>query len=95
MTRTEVLSARGYDAETIAGNGTQVEASPVPAMEPEPHLPTPRACQGCGGPLTGPPTQRWCSNTLPQAGAPPGRGPGAEAPRPCACRPPTSGIKTS
>ena len=25
MTRTEVLTARGYDAETISGNGTHVE----------------------------------------------------------------------
>ena len=30
MTRTEVLVARGYDAETIAGNGKHVEASPAP-----------------------------------------------------------------
>ena len=30
MTRTEVLIARGYDAETIAGNGRHVEASPAP-----------------------------------------------------------------
>ena len=60
MTRTEVLTARGYDPETIAGNGNGhghyegAEASPAPAT---------RTCQGCGAALDGRSTQRWCTNS--------------------------------
>jgi hypothetical protein len=57
MTRTELLTARGYDPETIAGNGhghadEGAEASPGPAE---------LTCRGCATPLANP-RQQWCTN---------------------------------
>jgi hypothetical protein len=58
MTRTQLLTQRGYPAEVIAGNGHAQAA----ALPPEP-LDEPtnmgRSCLGCGHPLS-PRQERYC-----------------------------------
>ena len=58
MTRSELLTARGYAPEVIAGDGNHVAASPVPSASP-----TARGCRGCGTAIDGAPTRLWCSNS--------------------------------
>ncbi len=72
MTRTELLTARGYDPEVIAGNGhrTAVSGPPAGPSEAGPDHPAGtgsvpasgalRACAHCGEPLA-PGQKRYCS----------------------------------
>ena len=62
MTRTELLEARGYPPEIIAGSNGNGH-SPAPEIEA---VPT-RTCRGCPTPIDGSPSRVWCSESCRRA----------------------------